>query len=141
MLDTPVAPLLHTYTAEHPEAVSVVLSPAQILGLEAITEGAAPAVVTVTFTLFDFGLSQVPALQTAVYSVVAAGLTVILLPVIPFDQRIVPSQVLLVLSVVLCPAQINVGSAEMVGAVGLPTVIVTGADGALTHFPMVQVAV
>jgi hypothetical protein len=64
-----------------------------MLGLEATTEGAAPAVVTVIFTLFDLGLSQVPTLQTAVYSVVAAGLTVILAPVAPFDQRIVPSQV------------------------------------------------
>jgi hypothetical protein len=112
-----------------------------MLGLEATTEGAGPAVVTVIFTLFDLGLSQVPTLHTAVYSVVAAGLTVMLLPVIPFDQRIVPSQVLLVVSVVLWPAQIKVGSAEIVGAVGLPTVIVTGADGPLTHLPNEQVAV
>lgn len=141
MLATPVAPVLHTYVPEHPEAVSTELSPAQMLVLEATTVGAAPAVVTVTFTLFDLALSQVPTLHTAVYSVVEAGLTTIELPVKPFDQTIVPSQVLLVVSVVLWPAQINVGSAAIVGAVGLPTVIVTGADGALTHLPIVQVAV
>jgi hypothetical protein len=136
-----VAPVFQIIVPAQLLAVRVVLSPTQILGLDATTVGAGPVVVTVILILFDLTLTQSPTLHTAVYSVVDGGVTTIVLPVILFDQRIVPSHVPTALSVTLCPAQSSVESAEIIGAVGFPTVTVIGADGLLTHCPTVHVAV
>ena len=71
----------------------------------------------------------------------AIGATVMLAPIVPFDQTMLPVQVPLAVSVVVSPAQISVLVAEMVGAVGLPTVIVTGFELALVQVPTLQTAV
>ena len=65
-IEAPVAPVLQFTVPVHPSAVSVTVSPAQMLGLEAATVGATPFVFTVIFIVFDLVLSQVPTLQTAV---------------------------------------------------------------------------
>ena len=95
-----VAPVLHVITPAQLPAVRIELSPAQMLGLDAATVGAGPEVVTVILTLFDLTLSHVPTLHTAVYSVVAAGLTEIVLPVAPLDHTILPTHVPTAVSVV-----------------------------------------
>lgn len=70
------------------------------------------------FNLFDLTLSQVPILQTAVYSVVEPGLTTTVDPSELSDQTIVPLHVPTAVKVILCPAHINVESEEIIGAAG-----------------------
>lgn len=140
-IDAVVAPVLQVTPPVHPVAVKVTVSPTQMLGLEAVTVGATPTVFTVIFALFEAGLSQIPTLQIAVYSVVIIGLTVIDAPVAPFDQTIVPAHVPLAVSVADSPEQIRDVLAEMVGAVGLPTVMVSAFELPLVHPPTLQIAV
>ena len=77
-------------------AFKVSVSPLHILGLAQVQAiiGASGCAVTVIVNLADSSLVQEPcaALQTAVYSVVVTGFTVIELPVSPLDQITLPSQ-------------------------------------------------
>jgi hypothetical protein len=64
VLGEPVTPSDHFTTPLHPLAVNVTVLPAHIANLSAVMVGT-DGIVTVTVTLFDSGLLQVPCLQTA----------------------------------------------------------------------------
>jgi hypothetical protein len=139
----PVAPLLQLIVPpSQPVADNVTDSPVQMLFLDAVTVGAEPTVFTVIFTVFEAALVQSAILHFAVYSVVAIGDTVMLAPTVPFDHTTEPPSQPVAVKFTVSPAQSNVlGDAEIVGADGLPIVIVTGVELALMQFPILHIAV
>lgn len=75
------------------------------------------------------------------YVVVPTGLTVMLLPVAPFDQLIVPPSQPVAVSDTGVPSQTTAAFAAITGAVQVFTVTVTGTDAELTHTPTLHTAV
>lgn len=66
VIKLPVVPVFHVTVPSHPAAVNVTLSPAQMLGLEAEAALSLLFVLTVIFTVFEFGLKQSFTLHLAV---------------------------------------------------------------------------
>jgi hypothetical protein len=92
-------------------------------------------------TSFERGLLQAPTRQMAVNEVVETSLSVILLPILPLDQTVIPTQPV-ELNVTLSPPQTWILLVEITGAVGLVTVIFTAFEASLTQaLDCTQVAV
>ena len=65
-----------------------------------------------------------------------------LVPTVPFDHTTEPPSQPVAANITVSPAQSSVfGDADIVGADGLPIVIVTGAEFALIHVPILHIAV
>jgi hypothetical protein len=105
----------------------VIVLPAQIV-LVAQEMVGTDGIVTVTVTLFDSGLLQVPCLQTAEYTVVAFTVSVIVDAVLPFDQTTVPAVQPTAVNTTEPPAQTLEVPELTIGASGVPTFTVTGSD-------------
>ena len=107
------------------DLAQIVLVAHEIVGTDGI--------VTVTVTLLDSGLLQVPTLQTALNVVVAFTFSLIDTPVLPFDQTVVPAEQPVAVKTTEPPAQTLEGVDEMVGASGLPTFTTTASDTLASH--------
>lgn len=83
-------------------------------------------IVTVTVTLLDSELLQIPTLQMALYVVVAFNVSVMVFPVLPLDQTTIPDVQPVAVKTTEPPAQTVEGVDDIVGASGLPTFTITG---------------
>ena len=135
----PVTPVFQIIIPEQPVAVRIIEFPEQILVLPKIL-GANGSEFTITVCKTDTGLMQLLTVQVALY--VPEDNTVIVLVLTPFDQIMIPEQLLAVKTIFVPWHTVLSASSELiVGANGIVlTVSICMFEAKLVQLLCVQVA-